>query len=267
MPISKDQKDILVMLIAAMVVLALAFGTYFLVNHAKLPWNYSDDPALRALEKLEDNKETLALIDALYSNRDRAFSTKVLPWLDARDDQGFAPFYYAKALHLYNLGKRDAAVGEFFAAGLIARTDVLHCLDNSSERFIAILERPFTQIPEYLKENKGLQITAATLALQAEESVKNRGKPKWLCDKGEKELGLLGFVADAEWEGRRAVARNDFRRRASERNIEPEVYELYDEKIPMLDSADPKEYKDYIDSVTKQDEIYRKLQQEQAPQE
>lgn len=217
---------------AAMGVLTL-IGLLFLGYHyyRSLPPTLSKDSELAQLEKLEHEKKYPELINLMYQKRDKAFSEKLLPWLKSREDIGFAPYYYAQALHLINTGKPEEAMLYYFAGGLVARVDLLRCVDKSAETYIAVLESPFPDVPAYLEKHTGMRVTAGTFAIEMEEFVKDRAAADWLCSQGDIQMKYDQFFPEDEWQGRREIAVESFRKVISER---------VDEDAPGAEKSLPK---------------------------
>ena len=108
LPEDDESRGLLKTIAWAMVAVALIAGGSFLYRYLDAkPISLTSDKELRELERLEHDKEYYKLIELLYNHCDPAFSKKVLPWLHAREDRGFAPYYYAQAIHLLNTGDAD----------------------------------------------------------------------------------------------------------------------------------------------------------------
>ncbi|NDF11945.1 MAG: hypothetical protein EB060_03895 [Proteobacteria bacterium] len=231
LPDKSDEQAFLKTIVVAMLVVTVgALSVLGYVHYKSQPHGLSKDPDLATLEIYEHNKDYTKLINTLYTNRDKAYSTKVLPWLHDREDKGFAPYYYAQALHMNNLGNQKEAILYYFAGGLVARIDLLRCLDKTAETMIAALESPFPDVPKYLEENPGNKVSAGTFAVEMEEFTKDRSPAEWLCLQGDdaEKYKYYPYFPDDEWMGRREIAIDSFRKVMSERKDEDDE----DEKKP-----------------------------------
>ena len=217
-------QDYLKTIVAALSLLTLIGALYLGYAYWRDRTAVSSDPNLVELERYEKAKDYPGLANALFRKREgTAFSEAVLPWLAEREELGFAPYLYAQALHLNVLQRPEEGIRYYFRAGLIARVDLLRCLDASAETLIMQMEELFPDALDYLDENPGTRVAAGTLALLKEEQAVHRPKPEWLCTYGEKKLSkYAAFTEDAAWQEKRLLALENFRVLISERPQYPE---------------------------------------------
>ncbi len=211
-------------IIAALSLLTLIGLSYLGYAYWRDRVAFSSDPNLAELERYEQAKDYPGLANALFRKREgTAFSEAVLPWLEKREERAFAPYLYAQALHLNVLQKPEEAIRYYFRAGLLARIDLLYCLDASAEKLIMQMESLFPDTLDYLDEHPGARVSAGTLALLKEEQAVGRPKPDWLCPYGDKKLSKYeAFVEETLWLERRIPTLESFRILISERPAYPE---------------------------------------------